>query len=74
MITTAAMLTTDELMEAMPWPPRWPLNSHMIYAPEDVCGNPACVCARRAHKIMTRPEFELAFRASYFDPRFTADE
>jgi hypothetical protein len=70
----AAMLTMDELIEAAPWPPRWPLNSRNIFAPEDICGDPACVCARRARKIMTRAEFELAFRVSYFDKRFTADE
>ena len=70
----APMLTMDELIKATPKPPRWPLNSHGIFAPEDICGDPACVCARRAHKIMTRPEFELAFRVSYLDPRFTEGE
>jgi hypothetical protein len=41
--------------------PRWPTNSDGIEAPEGICGDYKCVCAREARQVMTEGEYQLAF-------------
>jgi hypothetical protein len=41
--------------------PRWPTNSDGIEAPEGICGDYKCVCAREARRVMTDGEYQLAF-------------
>ena len=52
------MLTTAELAKVVP---RWPMNDYNIFAPDWCCGDYQCACARRARKIMTDAEYQLAF-------------
>lgn len=52
-------LSIEEIAKA--GPPRWPTNQHGIEAPEDICGDWQCACARRAREILTDAEYQLAF-------------
>jgi hypothetical protein len=40
--------------------PRWPENKYGIQAPEGICGDYQCVCAKQAREVMTDAEYQLA--------------